>query len=245
MKPLLNEKELTMSSLEIAELTGKTHRNVVRDIQKMLSELGIEGAQISAPFKMPSGQNTNIFNLPKVLTLTLVTGYSIKLRHKINTRWLELEEQNIPKTEAEILLGSIQILVKQEKRIEKLEHEKTVQNSINDQFATQLKKLEINTRNGVPTGFLSRAQAHRIHGLGLSREIFEQAVTSLEVETKKYIHTENDRSTQTFGWNEDQILPAITQFINASTQATKTQCESQILNGKRFRYTLPTVSSDI
>lgn len=35
-----------------------------------------------------------MFNLPKDLTLTLVSGYNVQMRHRIITRWLELEEVN-------------------------------------------------------------------------------------------------------------------------------------------------------
>ncbi len=238
MKSILNSNELTMSSVEIAELTGKRHVDVRRDIENTLKQASIDMSNFAHVFKNGQNQDVKTYRLPKRECDLVISGYSVKYRLAIIDRWYQLEEQNTPKTEAEILLGSVKILVQQEKRIEKLEHEKTVQNSINDQFATQLKKLEFNTRNGVPTGFLSRAQAHRIHGLGLSRDVFEQALTSLKVETQKYIHTENDRSTQTFGWNEDQIEPAIGKFLNDSKQATKTQCESHILNGKRFRYVL-------
>ena len=37
----------TMSSLEIAELTGKRHDNVMRDIRSMLAELHGEGGVLS------------------------------------------------------------------------------------------------------------------------------------------------------------------------------------------------------
>ncbi|HGN1336988.1 TPA: Rha family transcriptional regulator [Proteus mirabilis] len=36
-----NTKPLTMSSLEIAEYTGKKHSNVMRDIREMFDNLGI------------------------------------------------------------------------------------------------------------------------------------------------------------------------------------------------------------
>ena len=39
---------LTMSSLEIAELTGKEHKNVVADLRKMLNELDLTAAEFSA-----------------------------------------------------------------------------------------------------------------------------------------------------------------------------------------------------
>jgi len=84
----------TMSSLEIAELTGKKHKHVLIDIRKMLKELEVEAAELSAPFKMPSGQTAKVFKLNEELSLTLVSGYSIKMRNAIIKEWQELRVQN-------------------------------------------------------------------------------------------------------------------------------------------------------
>lgn len=43
---------------------------------------------------------TAYFRLRKDLTLTLVSGYSVLMRHRIVTRWLELEDAGQPKTPA-------------------------------------------------------------------------------------------------------------------------------------------------
>ena len=45
---IFDANKLTMSSLEIAELTGKEHRNVMADIRKMFEELGQAAADFSA-----------------------------------------------------------------------------------------------------------------------------------------------------------------------------------------------------
>lgn len=82
---------LTMSSLEISKLTGKRHDNVVADIRKMLEELEIEATEFSGAYKMPSGQNTTLYNLPKRECFILVSGYNLKLRAAIIDRWQELE----------------------------------------------------------------------------------------------------------------------------------------------------------
>lgn len=85
---------LTMSSMEIAERTGKRHDHVMRDIRAMLVSLhGEEGVpKFGDTHRNPqNGQSYPIFNLPKRECLTLVSGYSVQLRAAIIDRWIELE----------------------------------------------------------------------------------------------------------------------------------------------------------
>ena len=65
----------TMSSLEIAELTGKQHKNVLVDIRKMLDDLGIDSAQFGSQYKDSTGRSLVMFNLPKDLVDLLLTKY--------------------------------------------------------------------------------------------------------------------------------------------------------------------------
>lgn len=84
----------TMSSREIAELTGKEHRNVMRDIRSMLTELHGEGGVLSfeqTHTEPQNGQTYPIFSLPKREALILTSGYSVKQRAAIIDRWQELE----------------------------------------------------------------------------------------------------------------------------------------------------------
>lgn len=82
---------LTMSSREIAELTGKRHDHVLRDVENMLQELG----QTSPHFwgELPDSYNRpqRVAFLSKDLSITLVAGYSVQMRHAIVCRWQELE----------------------------------------------------------------------------------------------------------------------------------------------------------
>lgn len=82
----------TMSSLEIAALTGKEHKNVMRDIKVMLEELG---GELSFEHSYLSEQNKELpcYSLPKRECLILVSGYNIKMRAAIIDRWQELEVQ--------------------------------------------------------------------------------------------------------------------------------------------------------
>jgi anti-repressor protein len=91
---------LTMSSVEIAELTGKRHHNVLRDIEKMLTEIGAIKNDLSSVYQSAQNKSIPCFNLPKNLTLALITGYSAKLRLAVIDRWQALEESQSRKPQA-------------------------------------------------------------------------------------------------------------------------------------------------
>ncbi|WP_319567531.1 Rha family transcriptional regulator [Cohaesibacter marisflavi] len=84
---------LTMSSREIAELTGKNHRDVMRDARVMFEQLALVERKFASYYTASNGKRNLCFKLPKDLTITLVAGYRADLRHRIVTRWLELEEE--------------------------------------------------------------------------------------------------------------------------------------------------------
>lgn len=86
---------VTMSSREIAELTGKEHRNVMRDIRAMLVELHGAGGVLSFEHTYLSEQNGQTYpeyRLPRREVEILLTGYSIPLRAKVIDRLHELEQ---------------------------------------------------------------------------------------------------------------------------------------------------------
>ena len=67
---------LTMSSREIAELTGKRHDHVMVDIGKMLKELGKAAPDFADTYTHPqNGQKYKCYNLPKDLVDLLLTKY--------------------------------------------------------------------------------------------------------------------------------------------------------------------------
>lgn len=80
-----------MSSQDIAELTGKRHDNVVRDIRAMLDGLELDRLSFEGVYLAGNGERRSCFNLPKRECLILVSGYSVALRAKIIDRWAELE----------------------------------------------------------------------------------------------------------------------------------------------------------
>lgn len=105
---------LTMSSLEIAELTGKRHDNVMSDIEKMLKDLEIHAPDFSGAYKTARGNEYKCYKLPKRETLILVSGYSVTMRARIIDRWQELEEKQTPAT-PKIYIEALEKLLESEK----------------------------------------------------------------------------------------------------------------------------------
>ena len=95
-----------MTTREIASLTGKEHRNVMRDAQVMFKQLEMDDSGYAQNWVHPQNQQTYIeYALPKDLSLCLVSGYNAKLRLKIINRWQELESKApaLPQTFSEAL----------------------------------------------------------------------------------------------------------------------------------------------
>lgn len=88
--------EATMSSREIAELTGKQHFHVRRDIENMLSELGEDVSKFGCTYLDSLNRQQQEFRLNRELTDTLLTGYSAELRRRVVVRWRELEARQAP-----------------------------------------------------------------------------------------------------------------------------------------------------
>lgn len=84
-----------MSSREIAELTGKRHDHVMRDIGRMLTELESDLPSFGDIYKDQGGRTYPCFNLDRHHTECLLTGYSAKMRMAVIKRWHELEAVQI------------------------------------------------------------------------------------------------------------------------------------------------------
>ena len=89
------ESQQTMSSLEIARLTGKDHAHVMRDIRNMepawekisQSKFGL------ASYKDAQGKERPCYELTKTECLYVATKYNDEARAKLVLRWEELEQK--------------------------------------------------------------------------------------------------------------------------------------------------------
>jgi len=83
----------TMSSKEIAELTGKRHPDVKRDIEVMAEQLNLDVSKFAHNYFDSMNRQQIEYALDKELTTCLVSGYNVQLRMAIIKRWTELEQQ--------------------------------------------------------------------------------------------------------------------------------------------------------
>lgn len=84
----------TMSSREIANVTGKRHANVKRDIAAMLKELKLDVLSFEHIYLDGQNREQVEYLLDREHTECLLTGYSAPMRMKVIRRWRELEQQN-------------------------------------------------------------------------------------------------------------------------------------------------------
>lgn len=104
--PAFSVAGVTMSSRDIAALTGKRHFDVMRDIESMFKQLGESVNGCAQNFVHPqNGQEYREYWLDREHTECLVAGYSAPLRMKIIRRLRELEQgsPSLPQTLPEAL----------------------------------------------------------------------------------------------------------------------------------------------
>ena len=117
-----------MSSLEIAELTGKEHKNVIADIREMFSQLKTQPREFEGFRTDERGKDQPLFNLDRKHTICLTTGYSIPQRMAVVERLEQWESGEIthPMSPAEILKLQAEAMIQTDSRLKALEAKKTV-----------------------------------------------------------------------------------------------------------------------
>ena len=107
-----------MTSIEIAEVTGREHKNVLRDIRNILSQ-GVGRLNFElAKYQDKQGKPRDMYQLTPKGCLILASGYDAVLREKIIDRLEVLEKQTtpqVPQTFAEALM----LAAEQQQQIER------------------------------------------------------------------------------------------------------------------------------
>lgn len=91
MNQLTEHRKPTMSSREIAELTGKRHPDVKRDIERMMDGLSEDVSIFAHTYKDAQNRSQAEYLLDRYHTEVLITGYDVKRRAAVIKRWYDLE----------------------------------------------------------------------------------------------------------------------------------------------------------
>lgn len=143
MTDLILYKE-TMSSLEIAELTGKRHDAILRDIRNLLNQ-GVNAHNfVEVEYTDKKGEKRPCYELTKKGCLILASGYDAKLREKIIDRWEELErdKQNGNFQTPSTYIEALEALVASEKEKERMRIESEQQKKQIEQKDAKIAKIQ-------------------------------------------------------------------------------------------------------
>ena len=88
-----NHKIQGMTSLEIAEVTGKRHDAVLRDIRNILSQGAAAHNFVVGEYKDKNNQSRPMFQLTPKGCLILASGYDVVLREKIINKLEEYQQK--------------------------------------------------------------------------------------------------------------------------------------------------------
>ena len=114
-----DDGEQRMTSLEIAEVTGKQHKDVMKAIRNMEPAWKtVNGRNFAlVDYKDKKGELRPCYSLTKTECLYVATKFNDEARAKLVLRWKQLEEERLragtrPMTDLEIMCRAMQIMKK-------------------------------------------------------------------------------------------------------------------------------------
>lgn len=157
--------QVLTDSLTVAEMFGKEHKNVKRDIENTINnidvlktseearELGIDFSSLKferCEYKAANGQIYTKFLLNFDAFMLVTMGYTTQRAMLVKVRYinefnrmkeaLQKQQQVTTKTQAEMLLLYAQQMVEQERKIKALEEDNARQNSRIEQLENKIEK---------------------------------------------------------------------------------------------------------
>jgi phage regulator Rha-like protein len=171
------QEQMSMSSREIATLTGKQHAHVTRDIRNMLEELEISPSKFGDTYLDSRGKAYPEFNLPKRETIILTSGYSTVQRATIIDRWLELESKAQEGADLSGLDAGTALLVNQVIAVARLKVESEKQNS-------RLDVIEATIKSG--TGYQTVSAWGKMNGAPMALKTAQKLGSACAAKCKKH-----------------------------------------------------------
>lgn len=136
-----------MTSLQIAEITGKPHADVMKAIRKMepaWSKIN-EGNFSLVEYKDKKGETRPCYSLNKEECLYIATKFNDEARAKLIKRWKELEEQHQKPSVPQNYLEALKSLVKAEEEKQQL----ALENKQKDETIITISKANVELGNKI------------------------------------------------------------------------------------------------
>lgn len=190
---------VTMSSREIAELTGKQHQHVKRDIENMLADLSEDVSSFGRIYLDTMNRQQMEYDLDRRHVECLLTGYSASLRMKVIDRLHEREVGTsavpAPLSQNEIIAAIAMANVEQDKRIHALEQ-----------------RVDDMAQGAIPAGY--QGYSYLVEKTGLSDKKCRQLVSAYDINHKTVPHVApNGAVTRMTVINEHEFMDAFSGML--------------------------------
>lgn len=236
MNLILPSQPVTMSSREIAELTGKQHQHVKRDIEKMLAVLEEDTSKFGHIYLDSMNREQTEYRLDRDLTENLLLGYSPILRRKVLQRMRDMEaalaEPRIPTT-AEGFAHAFTMLADAERR----EREQNIRLSLIDDRLDKVETAQtvLTTR---PSASESIVHIRKRVGkeFGLSAAVVDAVMRQSPYAPKpagmvRNEHVDADGSSYAVFWKKD-VTATFRRFVEECASVTPTMCTHPFVEGR-------------
>ena len=117
--------EIKMTSLDVAEVTGKEHKNIMRDIRNEIEELGEEVSQlIFEPSNyINRGKEYPCYTFGKDGAMQLALKYDAQTRYKVIQHINKLESQPRVLTEREQIIASMKLSIETSEEVNEIKED--------------------------------------------------------------------------------------------------------------------------
>lgn len=200
----------TMSSLQIAELTGKRHKDVMRAIRTMEPAwVKVSGRNFAlSKYRDSTGRTLLCYELSKTECLYVATKFNDEARAKLVLRWEELETEargqawQVPQTFSSALLLAAKLqeeVEEQQKMIEAKEEQISVLTNKVTEMTEKVSYLDAILRNPSTSlttsiaqdwGMCAAAFNKLLHEIGIQRRVNKQWILYAPYISGGYVHSE-------------------------------------------------------